>query len=95
MACPLEVRPERRMVEDLAVVDDCNRAILVEHRLVAGSGYIDDAQATMAEKHRPGFEDTSIIGPAMRYSAGHFDEDGLTVPRFTYVDESRYSAHTG
>ena len=45
---PLEIRPQLRVVVDLAVEDDPHRLVFVGHRLVA-AGHIDDRQAPVAE----------------------------------------------
>ena len=55
------------VIEDFAVEDHPNVAILVGHRLTA-AGDVDDRQAGMAERHvfvhvRPGFIGTTVMQP--------------------------------
>jgi hypothetical protein len=49
MALRLELRPERRVVVDLAVVGDPDAVVLARHRLVAGRREVDDRQAPVRE----------------------------------------------
>src|SRR5204863_6189321 len=45
---PLQFRTDIRMVEDFAVVDDPQRAVLIGHGLLPG-GHVDDAQPAVAQ----------------------------------------------
>ncbi len=66
----LQLRPQVGMVEDLAVVGDPQRAVLVGHRLGAGSE-VDDAQATVSESYSVIFVETISVRPAVGNDVSH------------------------
>ena len=61
---------EIRVIVNLAVVDDVERAVLVGHRLMARRD-INDAQTAVAQAHTPVNEDALVVRPAMRNHVAH------------------------
>ena len=70
VAGTLELPAQLLVVVDLAVEDDADRAIFVEHRLLP-AGQIDDAEAAHAERHAIRDVDALFIGPAMHHHPAH------------------------
>ena len=70
--CPRATSSARssRVVVDLAVEDDRDRAVLVEDRLVAGRE-VDDAQALDAEGDVAALEDAAGVRPAVLERRAH------------------------
>ena len=77
VAGALQLRPQIRVVEDLAVVGDPPRVVFVGHRLGAG-GQIDDAQPAMAEVHPVVFKESAVIGSAVANDLCHAPHYGAT-----------------
>ncbi len=65
-----QLRAYGRVVEDLAVVDDPQAAVLVGHRLLAG-GQVDDAQAAVAQMSPSVLVVTEGIGTTMLQHRSH------------------------
>ncbi len=101
VALPLQRRPQRREVVDLAVERDDDRAVLVLHRLVAGDE-IDDRQPAVAERDllrgpvgvAAAFAApfTRAVGTAVRDLRQHAPEPAR-LRRPVDVDEARDAAH--
>jgi hypothetical protein len=88
-----ELRPDVRMVVDLAVEDDPDRLVLVRQRLMAGR-QIDDAQPAVAERRLIVHEQSRIVWAAMRDDVAHRDDARAVVsvqPTCPY--DSRDPAH--
>ena len=71
VAAPLEVRAQLAEVVDLPVGDEHERAVLVAERLVPFGAQVDDRQAAMAERDRPGRVEAGGVGAAMRERVHH------------------------
>jgi hypothetical protein len=79
-------------VIDLAVVDDPNRAVFVEDRLMAPR-QIDDTQAAHAQADAIFYEYAFVIGTTIDNRLAH-PVDGLSIHRSRRAtDNSRDSAH--
>ncbi len=76
MAGGFERRAGGGVVEDLAVIDDDEGAVLVGHGLAA-AGEVDDAEAAVAEKSAGAVEKMRVVGAAVGDDAGHAGENGL------------------
>jgi hypothetical protein len=63
------------VIINLAVEDDVQRAVLVNHRLMSG-GNVHDAQATMAQAHWTINEEAGVVRPAMPDDITHSFEHG-------------------
>src|SRR5436190_5895289 len=59
-----QLRNQRLIVVDLAVVDDHHATVLVVKRLLSG-GHVDDGQAAMPEAHAGLDMQTALVGPAV------------------------------
>ena len=70
-----QLRAHGGVIEDFAVVDDPQAAVLVGHRLLA-SGQVDDAQAAMAQMSPSVLMVTEGIGTAMLQHRCHALYDG-------------------
>ena len=80
-------------VVDLAVVDDDDRAILVEERLLAG-GQIDDREPAVAEADARGDVEARIVGSAMAQAVVHPLEQGPVYgPLVHAIKDADDSAH--
>src|SRR2546422_5181031 len=67
----LESTAQIRRVVDLAVVHKGDAAILGLHRLMAGTGQVEDAQARMAEPCGPNHLHVAIVRPPVVEGFGH------------------------
>jgi hypothetical protein len=78
-ADPLELLPHRRVVVDLAVVDELDRAVLVRNRLVRGVREIDDREPSRAQADAPVGRDPGprAVRPAVRERVAHPRDVGL------------------
>ena len=84
MPGPFQRRPQRRVVVNLAVECDPQRAGFVAHRLMAALD-IDDAQPPLAQM-RPGIViEAKIVGAAMANRIGHAPQypDGAIGGRYS------------
>ena len=70
VAGALEIVPQRRVVEDLAVLHDVHGAVLGRDRLAA-AGEVDDRQPPRGEGHRPGDGRRRVIGAAVDERRAH------------------------
>src|SRR5262249_21836955 len=61
----LELAPERDVVEDLAVVDELDGAVLVGDRLGAGRRQVDDLEPPPDQPDRTVPVDGALVGPAV------------------------------
>jgi hypothetical protein len=91
MAERFKLGPQFRIVIDLAVEDDGNRAVLVEHRLVPAI-YVDDRKAAMAEADASFEMETVTVRAAMCQRVGHSaQQDGVNL--VFRMKNSSQSAH--
>src|SRR5262249_37124046 len=71
MAEDLQLPAEGLVVEDLAVVDELDRAVLVGDRLGAGRREVDDLQPAPDEPDRALLEDAALVGPPVLEDLAH------------------------
>src|SRR3989442_9732256 len=93
MAACLEPGPERRVVVNLAVVDDPARFVLVGHGLLP-AGDVDDGEPPVAEADRPLRPEALAVRPSMTEHVTHALEQRL-VHGFAraQVDDADDSTH--
>ena len=94
VAARAEHVPERRqlghqlpVVVDLAVEDDDDGAVLVEHRLLAGR-QVDDRQALVAQRDAGRAVHAGLVGPAVMLRLVHAQQRGrveVRVPRESQI----------
>ena len=70
VAASFQLRAVVRVVIDLSVIGDVQRAVLVGHRLMT-AGHIDDAQSAMAQTDGAVDEDALIVRATMRDDVSH------------------------
>ena len=93
VAQPCQLGHQRLEVIDLAVIDDTDRLILVEQRLVTG-GQIDDRQAAVAEPQPRCQMEAVAVRSAMPEDIGHMAQQApIDPPMSPMIEDSRYAAH--
>ena len=95
VAAPLQLLPQFTMIEDLAIADRGDLAVLAVVRLVAGRK-IDDREPGEAEGHPTSGESAAVVRAAMAQPAGHGAQMAgvdRTVP--VRAEESDDAAHPG
>src|SRR6185369_9671570 len=75
----LQAGPEGRVVVDLAVEHDPDRAVLVGHGLVP-AGHVHDGQPPVAQRHRAVHEQALPVGTTVAQDVAHPLEAGLVHP---------------
>src|SRR5260370_36660262 len=80
-------------IVDLAVVDDADRPILVEKRLIAGHE-VDDRQAAVAEPYPRRKMETVAVRSAMTEDIGHMPQHRpVELALSAIIEHTRYPAH--
>src|SRR6185295_12166183 len=93
VAASLELVAQLPKVVNLAIESHADRLPIVQHRLVAELGPIDDRQATMPEPDAAVGPQAGVIGAAMAHHVAHRDELGLRYRSPIEVDDAADSAH--
>jgi hypothetical protein len=93
MPASFERAPRFRIIEQLAVEDDDDGAVLVGDGLVA-VGEADDAETTVGQGHAVALEIALVIGSAMHDGIGHApDGSGWNDPAAAQIDDAGDPAH--
>ncbi len=94
MALGLELRPPLRIIEQLAIADDGDGAVLVEDRLPPVLEP-ENAQAAMGKAKTRCEQEAGIVGPAMGERRAHPLHHGLVGLLATFeVDHACQAAHS-
>src|SRR5947207_12434234 len=88
-----QLRAQWLEVVDLAVQHNCNRAVLIEDRLVSAA-HINDCEALHPQRHAIAAPDATRIGTAVSYGCAHA-LDHAPVHRPSEVHLPDYAAHVG
>ena len=93
MAERLELVAQLEVVEDLAVVQQLQRAVLARERLAARVGEVDDRQPRVAESYTRRLEEAVSVRPAVTQLVGH-RAHGVRFRRTAEPNDSADPAHT-
>ena len=90
----LELPAEALVIEDLAVVDELDRAVLVREGLGAGRREIDDPEPPRHQADGPVLEDGALVGAAVLDHLPHRLEDvGRGRPTRPKLEDAGDAAH--
>src|SRR5439155_9136417 len=93
MAEDHEFGHQRLEIVDLAIVDNADRPIRVEERLIAGHE-IDNRQAEVAEPQPRREMETVTVRSAMTEDIGHTPQQGpIDLAGSAIIEDTRYAAH--